>query len=80
MTLVESWKRINSEELEVWQAEHSIEPFGDDWLQAGTVACASSFGKNRPSDFIPYSRKRQTPEEMQRIVADSMPKNRKLDK
>ncbi len=64
---------LSGDELDIWIAAHNIEPFGDDWQQAGTIAAATLLphtkrgGKElKPQDFIPTMKRRtqQTPEEM----------------
>ena len=76
MTLAESFERLSGDELDIWIAEHSIEPFGDDWLQAGTIASAVLMPHRKrgsaglsPQDFIPTrkERKQQTPDEMSAV-------------
>ncbi len=71
-------KYLSGDELEIWIAEHSIEPFGDDWLQAGTVAACiltphrkPGTDPPKPQDFIPTVKKKskQTPEEMAGVFA-----------
>lgn len=44
------------EQLNEWIAYHQLEPWGDEWVQAATIASAvvnSNGGKTSPLDFIP---------------------------
>lgn len=67
MTLAESFERLSGDELDIWIAEHSIEPFGDDWLQAATTASAAANafgGKTNPEMYMPRLPEKQSPEEI----------------
>ena len=48
---------MTAREFQEWQELYRIEPWGDDWLQAGTVAAAAvnvwSKRKVRPDRFVP---------------------------
>lgn len=71
MSLSESFERLSGDELDLWIAEYRIEPFGDDWLQAGSIAAAAANafgGRRKPSDYIPTPPKKQTADEMTDIA------------
>jgi len=48
---------LSSKQISEWVAFHSLEPFGDEWRQAGVIAAtiAEAFrdSKKRPKPFIP---------------------------
>lgn len=50
-------KHTPSEVLEGWKAYYGVEPFGDDWWQAGVIASATANPHIKkslaPADFIP---------------------------
>lgn len=60
---------MSSVEFQEWQEYYRIEPFGDDWQQAGTIAAASvnvwSKRKVKPDHFIPRTKTRKTDEEIE---------------
>lgn len=53
-----------------WQLFFELEPFGEEWTQAGTVAAAMAGGK--PSDYIPFPKPPQTAEEMEQVLMASL--------
>ncbi|MBS0207506.1 MAG: hypothetical protein JSS27_00995 [Planctomycetes bacterium] len=65
-------------ELDHWLAFYRLEPFGDEWLQAGaicaTIANSNPYAKRttaaQPADFIPrlLPEREQTPAEMASIL------------
>lgn len=57
MTRARLLAEMPSDELTDWMAFFRFEPFGHEWLQAGTIAAASiraMGGKAKPEDCIPY--------------------------
>lgn len=48
---------VTSREFQEWQEAYAIEPWGDDWLQAGTIAATMvnlwTKAKVKPEKFIP---------------------------
>jgi hypothetical protein len=61
---------MDAVEFEEWKAYYRVEPFGDDWQQAGTIAAATvntwSKRKVKPEQFIPKTKARKSPEEIER--------------
>lgn len=68
-------------------AAYRLEPWGDDWKQAGTIAAATANvwrGKGRammPKDYIPSTRSRLQSEQEMEVVLRSMmaTNNRRFD-
>lgn len=63
---------MDSREFTEWMEYYKLEPFGDDWLQAATIA-ATTVGvwSKRPirlSQFIPTASRKQSPEEIEAIM------------
>lgn len=62
-------ERIPYPLLQEWRAYCALEPFGDDWQQAATIAAAAfnphSKRPLKPDELIPRYRPEQTPEDMQ---------------
>ena len=68
-SVTETKRRIHSLEFESWKIEYRRMPWGDDWLQAGTIAAAAiaPYCKKSPDpmDFIPGMKpKEQTEDQM----------------
>lgn len=61
----------DAREFQEWQELYRIEPWGDDWMQAGVIAATSvnlwSKKKVKPEQFIPKekSTRRKTPQQME---------------
>ena len=62
---------IDAREFQEWQEYYKLEPFGDDWLQAGTIAAtavnSNPFVKRsvKPERFIPKAKASKTPAEIE---------------
>jgi len=62
---------VTAREFQEWQEAYAIEPWGDDWLQAGTIAATMvnmwSKSKVKPERFIPSvkSSRKKTAEQME---------------
>lgn len=60
---------MDAREFAEWQQLYAMEPWGDDWLQAGTVAAATvnlwSKRKYKPEAFIPRAKEQQTAAEIE---------------
>lgn len=67
----ETQRQIDAREFQEWQELYKIEPWGDDWQQAGTIAAASMasnpFSKRKyyPDSFIPKAKTRKSPQEIE---------------
>lgn len=63
---------MDAAEFAEWIEYYKIEPFGDDWLQASTVAAAGvnlwSKRKVKPDAFVPRAKLRKTPQEMEAVM------------
>lgn len=72
-TVKQLQQEIDSAEFAEWIAYSNIEPFGDDWEQAGTIAAAGqqvwTKRKMTPEQFIPRVKTTKTVEEIQRELA-----------
>ena len=70
-TVEECMRRMSAREFQYWAAEYKLRPWGDDWLQAGTIAAASvaPWTKRRvkAEQFIPTPRSsgRRDPREIE---------------
>lgn len=76
-SVAETKRLISSDEFTYWQAMFGLDPWGEDWMQTGTIA-ALMCNQNRargapavkPDDFVfrPLKRKKkQSPEDMQAV-------------
>ena len=69
-TVQELGDSLSCAELAEWIAFWSIEPFGDEYRQTGSICCTTALVNgnkfSKPEDFMPSSRKKdwQTEEEM----------------
>lgn len=77
---------MSAREFAEWQEYYKIEPFGDDWLQAGVTASAiansSPWVRKRvkPGDFIPRVKARKSPEEIEReMMQQARMHNKRLE-
>lgn len=69
-TVKELGDSLDCAEFAEWVAFWSIEPFGDEYRQTGSICCTTALVNgnkfSKPEDFMPSARKQiQSPEEMQ---------------
>lgn len=71
-TLAECQQRMLAREFQYWVAEYKRRPWGDDWLQTGTLAAAVvapwTRRRVRPDQFIPGAKpaaRRRDPKELE---------------
>lgn len=69
----ETQRLIDAREFQEWQEYYRIEPFGDDWDQAATIAATTvnlwSKKKVKPSQFIPSTKPKR---DAAQVEADMM--------
>lgn len=61
---------MSAPEFRTWCLFFELEPFGDEWRQAGTVAAAMAGGK--VDSYIPFPKPEQTEEEMEAILTATL--------
>lgn len=66
MSVRRAKQEIDALEFQQWLLLEEMEPFGDDWLQAGVIA--SALGGGAPKDYIPKVEPPQDPRTIERAM------------
>lgn len=66
----EMMQRMDAVEYRTWGFFFELEPFGDEWRQAGTVAAAMAGGN--AEKYIPFPKPAQTSDEMEAVLMSTL--------